>query len=154
LYWLRIAFTSDRKGNRDIFARKTGGVGEETLLDSSDDEWIEDWSRDGRYIAYGMNPRAGEAGDIYALPLFGDRKPIPVVRSPANDDEPRFSFDGNWLAYSNRAYADYLKKRFDEADADLDIALAINPNAKQMPQIRGMMNERRLRGRLTTYEHQ
>ncbi|MET0164726.1 MAG: protein kinase, partial [Vicinamibacterales bacterium] len=98
---LRIAFTSDRKGNRDIFARKTGGVGEETLLDSSDDEWIEDWSKDGRYIAYGMNPRAGEAGDIYALPLFGDRKPIPVVRSPANDDEPRFSFDGNWLAYNS-----------------------------------------------------
>ncbi len=102
---LRTGFESPslrtRNGNRDIFARKTDGAGEETLLDSSDDEWIEDWSKDGRYIAYGMNPRAGEAGDIYALPLFGDRKPIPVVQSPANDDEPRFSFDGNWLAYNS-----------------------------------------------------
>jgi tetratricopeptide (TPR) repeat protein len=62
--------------------------------------------------------------------------------------------DANWRAYSNRAYAYYLKRMFDEADADLDIALAINPNAKQMPQIRGMMNERRLRGRVTMEEHQ
>jgi tetratricopeptide (TPR) repeat protein len=62
--------------------------------------------------------------------------------------------ESNWRAYSNRAYAYYLKKMFDEADADLDIALSINPSAKQMPQIRGMMNERRLRGHVTTEEHQ
>ena len=62
--------------------------------------------------------------------------------------------DANWRAYSNRAYAYYLKKMFDEADADLNIALAINPNARQMPVIRGMMNERRLRGRVTMEEHQ
>ena len=62
--------------------------------------------------------------------------------------------DANWRAYSNRAYAYYLKRMFDEADADLDVALAINPSAKQMPQIRGMMNERRLRGRVTMEEHQ
>jgi tetratricopeptide (TPR) repeat protein len=60
----------------------------------------------------------------------------------------------NWRAYSNRAYAYYLKRMFDEADSDLDIALAINPSARQMPQIRGMMNERRLRGRVTMEEHQ
>jgi tetratricopeptide (TPR) repeat protein len=62
--------------------------------------------------------------------------------------------DANWRAYSNRAYAYYLKRMFDEADSDLDIALSLNPNARQMPQIRGMMNERRLRGRVTTEEHQ
>jgi len=62
--------------------------------------------------------------------------------------------DVNWRAYSNRAYAYYLKRMFEEADADLEVALAINPSAKQMPQIRGMMNERRLRGRVTMEEHQ
>jgi tetratricopeptide (TPR) repeat protein len=62
--------------------------------------------------------------------------------------------DANWRAYSNRAYAYYLKRMFDEADRDLDIALTLNPNARQMPQIRGMMNERRLRGRVTMEEHQ
>jgi tetratricopeptide (TPR) repeat protein len=62
--------------------------------------------------------------------------------------------NANWSAYSNRAYAYYLKRMFDEADSDLDVALSLNPNARQMPQIRGMMNERRLRGRVTVEEHQ
>jgi tetratricopeptide (TPR) repeat protein len=62
--------------------------------------------------------------------------------------------DANWRAYSNRAYAYYLKRMFEEADSDLDVALSLNPSARQMPQIRGMMNERRLRGRVTTEEHQ
>ncbi len=62
--------------------------------------------------------------------------------------------DANWRAYSNRAYAYFLKRMFDEADSDLDVALQLNPSARQMPQIRGMMNERRLRGRVTTEEHQ
>ena len=62
--------------------------------------------------------------------------------------------DVNWSAYSNRAYAYYLKRMFDEADSDLDAALTLNPSARQMPQIRGMMNERRLRGRVTVEEHQ
>lgn len=60
---------------------------------------------------------------------------------------------GNWHAYSNRAYAYYLSRRFDEADDDLDRALELNPSARQMPQIRGMLNERRLRGRVTVEEH-
>ncbi|HEY9182300.1 MAG TPA: tetratricopeptide repeat protein [Gammaproteobacteria bacterium] len=59
----------------------------------------------------------------------------------------------NWRAYSNRAYAYYLSLRFQEADDDLDRALALNPSARQMPQIRGMLNERRLRGRITIEEH-
>ena len=62
--------------------------------------------------------------------------------------------DANWRAYSNRAYAYYLKRMFAEADTDLDVALSLNPSARQMPQIRGMMNERRLRGRVTMEEHQ
>lgn len=59
----------------------------------------------------------------------------------------------NWRAYSNRAYAYYLSRRFNEADDDLDRALALNPSARQMPQIRGMLNERRLRGRVTMEDH-
>ena len=59
----------------------------------------------------------------------------------------------NWHAYSNRAYAYYLSLKFKEADDDLDRALALNPSARQLPQIRGMLNERRLRGRITIEEH-
>ncbi len=97
----RIAFSTERKGNRDIYEKRTDGTGEDTpLLASQDDEWPEDWSRDGRYLIYAMN-LLGNSGDILALPLFGDRKPFPVVQSPAADDEPRLSPDGNWLAYNS-----------------------------------------------------
>jgi dipeptidyl aminopeptidase/acylaminoacyl peptidase len=97
---LRVAFTTFRKGNADIFVKNANGVGTETpLLDSSSNEFIEDWSKDGRYLAYKLGQEAYE--DIYALPLFGDKKPIPVVQGPFHKDEPQFSYDGKWIAYTS-----------------------------------------------------
>ena len=74
---------------------------ETAVLATPNDEWPEDWSKDGRYLAYGSNSGGDAFGDLYALPLFGDRKPIPVALSPFAEDEPRFSFDGKWLAYNS-----------------------------------------------------
>ena len=95
---LQVGYSSVRKGNADIFTKNASGVGEEVLIQGTmEDEWIEDWSRDGRYIAYG----SGISVDLCVLPLFGDRKPLPIVLSPASQDEPHFSFDGKWLAYGS-----------------------------------------------------
>jgi serine/threonine protein kinase len=96
---LGIAFSSERRGNRDIFQKK-GGV-ETLLLATMNDEWPEDWSRDGKYLIYGMNSGTGAFGDLLALPLFGDRKPIPIAQSTFAEDEPRFSFDGKWVAFNS-----------------------------------------------------
>lgn len=60
----------------------------------------------------------------------------------------------NWRAYSNRSYAYYLKGRYAEADSDLAIAIDMNPLARQVAQIRGMINERTLRPNITVEEHQ
>ena len=93
----RIAFSSNRKGNQDIFVKNANGIGEETaLVDSADDEWMKDWSKDGRYIAYGTDNH-----HIYVLPLFGDRKSFPIVQSSANLNLPAFSYDGKWLGYNS-----------------------------------------------------
>lgn len=93
---LTVAYSSNSKGNMDIFTMKSSGVGQiTTLLDSDVGQFVDSWSRDGRYLAY-----ASQAGnDLYVLPLFGDRKPFPVVQSPGRQDEPHFSPDGKWLAY-------------------------------------------------------
>ncbi len=97
----RIAFTTYRKGNADIYVKNANGVGAETpLLDSPADEQIEDWSEDGKYLAY----KLGQGGfdDLYVLPMAGDnKKPIPVVVGPYKKDEPQFSYDGKWLAYAS-----------------------------------------------------
>jgi tetratricopeptide (TPR) repeat protein len=62
--------------------------------------------------------------------------------------------DANWRAYSNRSYAYYLKGLYAEADSDLAVAIGINPAARQVAQIRGMINERTLRPSITMEEHQ
>ena len=60
----------------------------------------------------------------------------------------------NWRAYNNRSYAYYLRGRYRLADADLKRAQAINPNARQMATIRGMINERTLQPSVILEEHQ
>ena len=35
------------------------------------------------------------------MPLFGDRKPFPVLQTPFAETDPRFSPDGRWLAYAS-----------------------------------------------------
>jgi eukaryotic-like serine/threonine-protein kinase len=39
--------------------------------------------------------------DIYLLPMTGERKPYPLLRTPFNEAEPRFSPDGKWIAYQS-----------------------------------------------------
>ncbi len=60
----------------------------------------------------------------------------------------------NWQAYSNRAYSYWLKDMYPEATTDLEAAVAINPRARQVLQIRGMLNEAGLRPRVTVEDHQ
>jgi len=98
----RIAFTSYRKGNADIYVKNANGVGEETpLAETPMNESVEDWSRDGKHIAFlfGKDNFQG----IYALPLDGLKpgKPFPVVQGEYRKNEAQFSKDGKWLAYTS-----------------------------------------------------
>ena len=98
----RIAFTSFRKGNADIYVKNANGVGEETpLLESPMNESVEDWSRDGKYLAFEYGKDSLQ--DIYALPLEAGKpgKPFPVVQGRYQKNEPQFSKDGKWLAYAS-----------------------------------------------------
>lgn len=98
---LQLAFSSFTKGNRDVVAKNASGLGAETpLLDSPNRETLEDWSKDGRYLLYALDsgPNITTGQDLYALPLFGEREPIPIVQSPFQEDEAHFSFDGKWIA--------------------------------------------------------
>lgn len=62
--------------------------------------------------------------------------------------------ENSWRPYSNRSYAFYLKGLYAQAQADLKVAATLSPEARQVQQIRGMINERNLRPRVIMEEHQ
>jgi TolB protein len=98
----QIAFTSFRKGNADIYIRNSNAVGEETpLVQTPAAESIEDWSHDGKYVAFLVEREAVQ--DIYALPIESGKpgKAFPVVTGDYRKDEPQFSADGKWMAYTS-----------------------------------------------------
>jgi Tol biopolymer transport system component len=94
----QIAFSSDRKGVFQIFTKKATGLGDDVpVLESHESARVSDWSHDG-YLVYGTYR---SVSTVNVLPLFGDRKPLPVIHSQFNARRGRFSFDGRWLAYES-----------------------------------------------------
>jgi serine/threonine-protein kinase len=97
----RIVYAALRGTQRQILWKPADGAGsEEVLLDSDpgDHLHIGDVSPDGKLVLF-SRPKQGQSTDIWMLPLIGDRKPQPLLASPANEDWPVLSPDGRWLAY-------------------------------------------------------
>ena len=63
-----------------------------------EETFASDISPDGNYLVYQrMNAKTG--WDIWALPLGGDGKPVPVVQTDADERAARLSPDGRWVAF-------------------------------------------------------
>jgi len=94
----RIAFESNNSGVPNIFWQLAdGGGGLERLTTSPYINAPVSWSPDGQLLAYGeVNPTSGQ--NIWILRM-NDRKALPFHRTGTNENEPRFSPDGRWLAY-------------------------------------------------------
>jgi len=99
----KIAYSSNPKGKFHIYMRHADGSGAtQPLLEDDAIEYVDSWSADGKYIAYARaDPGRKPGWDIWALPLFGDRKPFAVVENQFNKEMPSLSPDGKWLAYAS-----------------------------------------------------
>ena len=98
----QVAFCSTRNGPEDIYVKGlAGGSEEKLLLNSPGNKEPDQWSPDGRYILFDYYSAKDTGTDVWALPLFGDRKAFPVVQSAANENWGNFSPDGKWVAYSS-----------------------------------------------------
>ena len=60
-----------------------------------------DWSTDGRFILYTHFNQSPATTDVWALPMEGDRKPLPVATTTYNERDAQFSPDGKWVAYES-----------------------------------------------------
>lgn len=97
----RIIFASSREGNLDLYQKLASGArDEELLLKSSENKLPTSWSHDGRFLLYyAIDPKT--KADLWVLPLNGDKKPFPFLRTEFNEQYGRFSPDGRWIAYSS-----------------------------------------------------
>jgi serine/threonine protein kinase len=95
----KIIFASTRDGAYSLCQKLTSGVkDEELLLKSSDPKYPTSWSRDGRFLLYSEFDSKTKS-DLWVLPLEGDRKPIPFLRTEFNESDGHFSPDMRWVAY-------------------------------------------------------
>jgi dipeptidyl aminopeptidase/acylaminoacyl peptidase len=71
---------------------------EELVLESDLPTMPMSWSGD-RLVYWTSDPKT--AGDIWSVQLTGDKKPVPVLQTRADERNPQVSPDGKWLAYSS-----------------------------------------------------
>jgi len=96
-----VFFDSNPEGVNDLYEKPANGeAGEQLVLKSNEDKVPLDVSPDGRFLLYNsLDPKT--KGDLWILPLQGDRKPFPFLRTTFNEDDGRFSPDGHWVAFTS-----------------------------------------------------
>jgi Tol biopolymer transport system component len=97
-----IAFRSAREGRLSLFLRPLAGIKKEELLLESDaarNARLHDWSSDGRLLFTQVDPTGKTDRDIWVKPIHGDGRAYPLVQAPLDQDFPRFSPNGRWVAF-------------------------------------------------------
>jgi Tol biopolymer transport system component len=98
----RIVYASQLDGQFELFEKALDGTSATLLLQTGQSKQVTDWSRDGRYLLLRtISPGLPIDVDIWAMPLDGDRKPFPVVRTRFEERDAQFSPDGKWIAYQS-----------------------------------------------------
>ena len=97
----RVVFMSARKGPFNLYWKLSSGAGaDELLLESDQSKAPTDWSPDGRFLLFaGIDPQTRI--DLWVLPVSGDRKPLPFLKTPFDERHGQFSTDGKWIAYQS-----------------------------------------------------
>ena len=100
-----IAYVGTRKdGTRkdNLYRKPSNGVGQEELLFEGDAGVRNplDWSPDGKFLLFGEGD-ATVKGQLWVLPLVGDRKAVPLTQNTFVVNTATFSPDGHWVAYSS-----------------------------------------------------
>jgi len=95
----KIAFASLRENRWGLYVKSADGTGnEELIVDSPEQKAPQSWSPDGKLLVY---TQTGAQGDVWAVPVTGDKKPIPILQSQFNEVFPQVSPDGKWVAYQS-----------------------------------------------------
>jgi len=99
----KVAFVGYRDGNFGIFVQPLqGDLIQDPAVSTTFEETPNDWSRDGRFLAYGVaRPKTGQ--DIWYLQQKqdGTYESFPFRQTPFDEQRAAFSPDGGFVAYSS-----------------------------------------------------
>ncbi|MGD9146592.1 MAG: protein kinase [Anaerolineae bacterium] len=93
----RLAFTSWRDGNPEIYVVNLAGGNLMRLTNNEFNDWLPDWTPDGSRIAFTSNRQEGY--DTWAMNGDGGGQ-TRFLSTPAWDDYPRWAPDGQRLAFA------------------------------------------------------
>ena len=97
----RLAFGSLLRGDSDtslIQKAATGAGAPEPLLTLKFTNYLTSWSPDRRFVLY---TEVASGGDVWVLPLAGERKPFLFAGGSFPQQSAQFSPDGRWVAYQS-----------------------------------------------------
>jgi Tol biopolymer transport system component len=96
-----VIYTSSRAGQYNLFRKRVDDDREpERLVESAHPQSATSWSPDGRVLLLNDIDPVTRI-DIWVLPLDGDVKPRPLIKTPARELRGMFSPDGRWIAYAS-----------------------------------------------------
>jgi TolB protein len=96
----RLAFSSDRDGDPEIFVVNLAGGSPQKLTNNNTDDWLPDWSPDGSRIAF-TSYRSGSY-DLWVMNADGSDQTA-WVTTDAWDEYARWAPDGQRLSLSTTA---------------------------------------------------
>ena len=97
----RVVLNSFGREHLDLFEAGAQSLAPRAvLMQDAIAKWPVSWSPDGRFVLYVTNSRT-TSNDIWVLPLTGDRKAFPFLRTDASENWAAFSPDGKWVAFSS-----------------------------------------------------
>ncbi len=95
-----IVFSSDRRGQLDLYVRRADGTAQtELLLDRPRVAQESRLTRDGAWLVY--REGGGPDSDLFARRTSGDTTPVPLAVTEFQETTPSVSPDGRWLAYAS-----------------------------------------------------
>ncbi|MGH9740262.1 MAG: protein kinase domain-containing protein [Candidatus Acidiferrales bacterium] len=97
----RVAFSSGGSSGSNLYEKSANGAeGQQLLLKSDTGTIPTSWSHDGRFLLF-TSTTAPTKDDLWVLPLEGDKRPQPFLRTQFNERDASFSPDGHSVAYTS-----------------------------------------------------
>ena len=93
----RLAFSSDRDGNAEIYIINADGTGLERLTYSPSSDTSPAWSPDGQHIAYNQDFE----GNLDVCVIHTDGPATNLTGWPGAEGSPTWSPDGTYIAFAS-----------------------------------------------------